>query len=123
LRLYLHGGREEERIAAIVPRERAMSATGGLKTIVDMLETITSNGDLKTVAREVQRRGIRLQAELATAFRQGDEVSWVSRGRGTPGIVQRVEGGRVLVKLAHGFVARVSPSDLRRAGKPATRTV
>jgi hypothetical protein len=100
-----------------------MSATGGLKTIVDMLETITSNGDLKTVAREVQRRGIRLQAELATGFRQGDEVSWVSRGRGTPGIVQRVEGGRVLVKLAHGFVARVSPSDLRRAGKPAARTV
>jgi hypothetical protein len=100
-----------------------MSATGGLKTIVDMLETITSNGDLKTVAREVQRRGIRLQAELATAFRQGDEVSWVSRGRGTPGIVQRVEGGRVLVKLAHGFVARVSPSDLRRTGKPAARSV
>jgi hypothetical protein len=100
-----------------------MSATGGLKTIVDMLETITSNGDLKTAAREVQRRGIRLQAELATAFHQGDEVSWVSRGRGTPGIVQRVEGGRVLVKLAHGFVARVSPSDLRRAGKPAPRTV
>ncbi|MEA2858921.1 MAG: hypothetical protein QOC72_960 [Methylobacteriaceae bacterium] len=100
-----------------------MSATGGLKTIVDMLETITSNGDLKTVAREVQRRGIRLQAELATAFRQGDEVSWVSRGRGMPGIVQRVEGGRVLVKLAHGFVARVSPSDLRRASKPAARIV
>ena len=99
-----------------------MSATGGVKTIVGMLETITSNGDLKTLAREIQRRGIRLQAQMATAFRQGDQVSWVSRGRGTPGVVQRVEGGRVLVKLAHGFVARVSPSDLRRIGKPVART-
>jgi hypothetical protein len=100
-----------------------MTDTGGVETIVGLLETITTDGQLKTLALEVQRRGNRLQAERASAFRQGEEVSWITRGRGTPGVVQRVEGGRVLVKLDHGFVARVSPSDLRRVNKPAARAI
>jgi hypothetical protein len=100
-----------------------MTDISGVETFVGLLETITTDSQLKTLALAVQRRGNRLQAERASAFRQGQEVSWVTRGRGMPGIVQRVEGGRVLVKLDHGFVARVSPSELRRVSRPVARTV
>jgi hypothetical protein len=95
-----------------------MTDISGVKTIVGLLETITSDGQLKTLALEVQRRCNRLQAERASAFREGEEVSWICRGRASPGVVQRVEGGKVLVKLAHGFVARVSPGDLRHKARP-----
>lgn len=95
-----------------------MPGISGVETFVGLLESITSDGQLKTLAREVQRRCNRLQAERAAVFRQGDVVSWVSRGRATQGIVQRVQGSKVLVKLDHGFVARVSPGDLRNKSRP-----
>jgi hypothetical protein len=98
-----------------------MTAAGGVQTIVGLLETISSDGELKAVALEVQRRGSRLQAERATAFREGDQVSWISRGRRSDGVVQRVERGKVLVKLDQGFVARVTPGDLRHAARPRPR--
>jgi hypothetical protein len=75
------------------------------------------------VALEVQRRCNRLQAEKATTFSEGDHVSWISRGRPSHGLVERVERGKVLVRLDHGFVARVTPSDLRHAARPRPRIV
>jgi hypothetical protein len=32
-----------------------------------------------------------------------------------PGVVERVQGGKVLVKLDHGFIARIAPGEIKLA--------
>jgi hypothetical protein len=95
-----------------------MTDTGVAQSIRSMLDSITAHDDLKTVARDVQRRGKKLDASNAAIFKKGDLVSWARRGRLTNGTVQGVEGARVLVRLEHGFVARIPPDELR-ASTPA----
>lgn len=80
-----------------------------------MLETLTSDGDLKAVVREVHKRASKLQAVRAAGFRQGDRVSHRRIGKTLYGIVERVDGRNVLVKMDHGFVARIAPSELSLA--------
>jgi hypothetical protein len=90
-----------------------MTDTGVVNSIRSMLDGVTAYEDLKTVARDVQRRGLRLDAQKAAMFTKGQKVFWERKGRRAPGFVERVEGGKVLVTLAHGFVARIAPGELR----------
>jgi hypothetical protein len=100
-------------------REIAMTDNGVVNSIRGMLDGVTAYDDLKTVARDVQRRSLQLDAHKAAMFRKGQKVFWDRRGRRTHGFVERVEGGKVLVKLDHGFVARIAPGELR-VGSSAT---
>jgi hypothetical protein len=90
-----------------------MTDTGVVNSIRSMLDGVTAYDDLKTVARDVQRRGLRLDTQKAAMFTKGQNVFWQRKDRRAPGVVERVEGGKVLVKLAHGFVARIAPGELR----------
>jgi hypothetical protein len=61
-----------------------MSTAGGVQTIVRLLETITSDGELKAVALEVQRRCNRLQAErLALSAKATMSLGLAAEGRRT----------------------------------------
>jgi hypothetical protein len=90
-----------------------MTDTGVVHSIRSMLDSITARSDLKTVARDVERRGRKVDAANAANFKKGDRVFWARRGRISKGSVHGVEGGRVLVRLDHGFIARVLPDELR----------
>jgi|SRR5881275_903088 hypothetical protein len=92
-----------------------MTDTGVVNSIRCMLDGVASHADLKTVSRDVQRRSLQLDADKAATFTKGQKVLWYRRGRGAHGVVERVEGGKVLVKLEHGFVARVAPGEIRLA--------
>jgi hypothetical protein len=96
-----------------------MTDTGVVNSIRSMLDGVTAYDDLKTVARDVQRRSLQLDADKAALFTKGQRVFWQRRGRRAPGLVERVEGGKVLVKLDHGFIARIAPGELR-PGSSAT---
>jgi hypothetical protein len=80
--------------------------------IASMLDAITSDGDLKVVVREVHKRASKLQAIRAAGFQQGDRVCWRTKGKTIYGIVEGIGGSNVMVKLDHGFLARISPRDL-----------
>jgi len=77
-----------------------------------MLDALTSDGDLKTVLRDVHRRASKLQALRAAGFTQGDRVSCRRRGKTIYGIVERVEGPTVIVKMDQGFVAQIAHREL-----------
>jgi hypothetical protein len=48
-----------------------MTDTGVAQSIRSMLDSITAHDDLKTVARDVQRRGKKLDASNAAIFKKG----------------------------------------------------
>jgi hypothetical protein len=91
---------------------RLMGDLVTVNRIASMLEAITSDGDLKAVTREVHKRACRLQALRAAGFHQGDRVSWRTKGKTIYGLVERIDGCNVMVKLDHGFVARIPPREL-----------
>jgi hypothetical protein len=96
-----------------------MTDTGVVNSIRSMLDGVTAYDELKTVARDVQRRGLQLAAHKAAMFTKGQKVFSHRKGRRAPGVVERVEGGKVLVKLDHGFVARIAPGELRPGSSAA----
>jgi hypothetical protein len=77
-----------------------------------MLDALTSAGDLKAVTREVNKRACRLQSLRAAGFHQGDRVCWRTKGKTIYGLVERLDGCNVVIKLDHGFVARIPPREL-----------
>ena len=86
-----------------------------------MLDALTSDGDLKAVVREVHKRASKLQALRAAGFKQGDRVYCRRIGQTMYGIVERVDRANVIVKMDHGFVARLAPSELSLAMGAAKR--
>jgi hypothetical protein len=88
-----------------------MSDLVTVNRIASMLERITSDGDLKAVVRDVHKRASKLQSIRAAGFQQGDRTCWRTKGKTIYGIVEGIRGN-VMVKLDHGFVARISPREL-----------
>src|SRR3954469_11077856 len=85
-----------------------------IEDIVAALECVRTHHELKIIAREVGRRATRLTAEHAATFEPKTKVYYRSGGRIMPGVVQQPDGSHVIVKLAHGFVARIPPDKLRK---------
>lgn len=83
-----------------------------INRIASMLDAITSEDDLKAVVREVHKRASKLGALRAAGFQRGDKVSWRTKGRTIHGLVEGVDGRNVLVRMEHGFVARISAREL-----------
>jgi hypothetical protein len=89
-----------------------MSDLVTVSRIASMVGALTSDADLKAVVREVDKRASKLAGMRASGFKHGDRVSYRSKGRTIPGTVERVEGANVIVKMDHGFAARIRPCDL-----------
>jgi hypothetical protein len=90
--------------------------------IASMLDALTSDGDLNAVVREVHKRASKLQAARAAGFKEGDSVYCRRTGKTIHGIVERVDGRNVIVKMEHGFVARIAPNELSLVISQAKRS-
>jgi hypothetical protein len=64
--------------------------------------------ELKLIAREVSRRGTQLTTAKKAAFRPEAKVWFHNGARRISSVVERTEGAYVVVKLQHGFVARIA---------------
>jgi len=82
--------------------------------IITGLQSIRTHHELKLIAREVSRRGTQLTTAKADAFRPEVKVWFHNGAKRISGVVERTEGAYVVVKLEHGFVARIAPDKLRR---------
>lgn len=98
-----------------------MSDLVTVSRIASMVDALTSDSDLKAVVREVHKRACKLEAMRAAGFKQGDRVSYRSKGRTIPGTVERVDGTNVIVKMDHGFAARIGPRDLSLLAQQSRR--
>jgi hypothetical protein len=84
-----------------------------LKEVFSKLLAISSYSDLKAIRLQMHRRERELDAQRAAQFEPEAEVCISNRGRPVFGVVQRSEGGNVLVRMAHGFVARIPAAKVR----------
>lgn len=98
-----------------------MADAATLSDIIEKVHTISSYADLKRIRLQLLRRERELNINRAAQFKPEAEVCMNSgERRSVFGIVQRVEGANVMVKMAHGFVARIPATKLRLTSTPRT---
>ena len=85
--------------------------------IASILDEITSDNDLRTIVRDVQRRASKLDAQRAAGFKQGDRVHFRRSGRTFHGSVQGFHGKKVVVQLDHGSVYEIAARELCLSNK------
>jgi hypothetical protein len=72
--LYGFGGAAlKARMRSALEGEITMTDTGVVNSIRCMLDGVTDYDELKTVARDLQRRSLRLDADKAAMFRKGQK--------------------------------------------------
>ena len=91
-----------------------MADAATLSDIIEKVQTISSYADLKRNRLQLLRRERELNVRRAAQIEPGAEVCMkTGGGRSVSGTVQSVVGANVLVKMAHGFVARIPAEKLR----------
>jgi hypothetical protein len=90
-----------------------MAEAATLKEVFSKLLAVSTYADLKAMRLQMHHRERELDAQRAAQFEPEAEVCISNRGRSVFGVVQRSEGGNVLVRMAHGFVARIPAAKVR----------